>query len=429
MTDNSDKNKQKNVFSSSSSDSEDASFESATNEVWKKRKDEQDKLNDSKKLKFMEQKKRFYFKSTRVQIDPTIKSTAAQFRKQTTLEASVAKMPVGHHEEEYYSENEGGNTPFKTVNPPPQDVSTEEGLKCPEIFKSPPKNCKKGTTNKIHILGPAKSTTTTSAKTSTIKTGVEMKTTGTQTYDHYFEARMTATEGEEDRKAPIGSIVSANAAEINCVLWPNMAKAPTIYGLVLNQHHHDERAAEECESNQTFVEFVVRGETKWVDKTKNHVIKCAIDTERLTICAMPPTTMKKERRSVKREYLQWFEKHEKGEELSWKLKKIEGGCRACGSPDCTYMKHRSKIDTLISNLRALDDLAPEERRHMAYTMAIEIAHGKCGFRNRKRLGWCVETLTRNTFPSESYTGFRNIGEGEDSSTSSSEESSVVLLSD
>jgi hypothetical protein len=256
-----------------------------------------------------------------------------------------------------------------------------------------------------------------------------MKTTGTQTYDHYFEARMTGTEGEEDQKALIGSIVSANAAEINCVLWPNMAKAPTIYGLVLNQHHHDERAAEECESNQTFVEFVVRGETKWVDKTKNHVIKCAIDTERLTICAMPPTTMKKERRSVKREYLQWFEKHEKGEELSWKLKKIEGGCRACGSPDCTYMKHRSKIDTLISNLRALDDLAPEERRHMAYTMAIEIAYGKCGFRNRKRLGWCVETLTRNTFPSESYTGFRNIGEGEDSSTSSSEESSVVLLSD
>ena len=79
-----------------------------------------------------------------------------------------------------------------------------------------------------------------------------------------------------------------------------MAKAPTIYGLVLNQHHHDESAAEECEGNQIFVEFVVRGETKWVDKTKNHVIKCAIDTDMLTVCATPPTTMKKNGEEPKR---------------------------------------------------------------------------------------------------------------------------------
>ena len=113
------------MFSSSSSDSEDASFESSTNEIWKKRKYEQDKKNEAKKLKYMEQQKRFYFKSIRVQIDPTINTTAVQFRKLSILEASVAKMPVGSHEGTNWSamsnKKQWGNIVFKTVNPPPQD--------------------------------------------------------------------------------------------------------------------------------------------------------------------------------------------------------------------------------------------------------------------------------------------------------------------
>ena len=51
--------------------------------------------------------------------------------------------------------------------------------------------------------------------------------------------------------------------------------------------------AENCREHETYVEFVVRGETIWVDKTKNNVIKCAIDTERLTIIETPPTNTKK----------------------------------------------------------------------------------------------------------------------------------------
>ena len=155
-----------------------------------------------------------------------------------------------------------------------------------------------------------------------------------------------------------------------------MHKAPTIYGLVFNPDHFHEMEAENCREHETYVEFVVRGETKWVDKTKNNVIKCAIDIERLTIIETPSTNMKKERKGAKKEYLVWFDKCMNGKHLTWQVKEFDGGCHTCGSPDCTHMKHKVKIDTMISKLRAFEDLAAEERRHMVYKMAIEIGHGK-----------------------------------------------------
>ena len=65
-----------------------------------------------------------------------------------------------------------------------------------------------------------------------------------------------------------------------------------------------------------------------------------------------------------------------GEHFMWQVKPSEGGCHACGSPDCMYMKPKHIIDTIISNLRALEDLGAKERRHMAYKMTIEIGYGK-----------------------------------------------------
>ena len=85
-----------------------------------------------------------------MQIDPKIKTSAAQSKKQSTLEASIAKMPSETQEETKWlavsERNEACRTAFKLVNPPAPD-SEEEGIKqtlfFPESYKSPLKNIKK----------------------------------------------------------------------------------------------------------------------------------------------------------------------------------------------------------------------------------------------------------------------------------------------
>ena len=78
-----------------------------------------------------------------------------------------------------------------------------------------------------------------------------------------------------------------------------------------------------------------------------------------------------------------------------------------------------------------DDKPAEEEHHMAYTQRIFEAHGKMGFRRRKRVWVCYSTKVRYAFPSDYYTGFRGIGRNnfESDSTSDNSRMSVIQLSD
>ena len=52
-----------------------------------------------------------------------------------------------------------------------------------------------------------------------------------------------------------------------------------------------------------------------------------------------------------------------------------------------------------------NNLLNQQKRYIAYKKAAKEAN--CGMRSRRRvrLGYCFETITRTTFPSDEYTGF------------------------
>ena len=87
-----------------------------------------------------------------------------------------------------------------------------------------------------------------------------------------------------------------------------MKKPPTMYGVVSNLNHYDEREVENRREDQSYVEFVVRGEIEWVDKTKNNVIKNAVDIDQLTLVENKLSDLKAPRKIVKRDFLKSFEK-------------------------------------------------------------------------------------------------------------------------
>ena len=94
-------------------------------------------------------------------------------------------------------------------------------------------------------------------------------------------------------------------------------------------------------------------------------------------------------------------------------------------------KDKSGINKIIKGIEEKQGYSPEEKRFMAYKAAIEKTYGKLGWRNRKRVGWCFENMTKTTFPSENFTGFRSIEHvhsSEVESSSSDNDSSVIDLS-
>ena len=129
--------------------------------------------------------------------------------------------------------------------------------------------------------------------------------------------------------------------------------------------------------------------------------------------------------------MKWFDKQQIGSNYAWKIKTYEGKCDKCASPWCIMHRNKAKMQMIINNLKKKSGCSPEEKRFTAYKEAIEHSYGKLGWRNRKRVGWCFENMTKTAFPSENFTGFRNFSEVHTSdfeSSSSDDDSSVILLS-
>ena len=164
------------------------------------------------------------------------------------------------------------------------------------------------------------------------------------------------------------------------------------------------------------------GESVWIDRSYENVINCFVDNDVLTLVSPPPEDLRQPRRSVKRDFLKWFEKAViYGDTLGWRIKRQVRQCPTCGSPWCIYHTHRELLDRVISRVRLLDDDEPAEaKRLMAYQQGIYEVYGRLGFRRRKRVGYCYQRAVRQAFTSNFFRGFRAVAENDSSSDSSSD---------
>ena len=174
-----------------------------------------------------------------------------------------------------------------------------------------------------------------------------------------------------------------------------------------------------------FCGFVVSGETKWIDKSKENLIKCAVEAYLLTMVEPPLENLKQPKITVNKEHLNWFEKYVVfGNQLGWKVTAFKNKYGECESKCCMYSLNKEKLNRVIQNIRLLDDDEPAEKKyHVVYTQGIFEAFEN-GFQEEKTLWFLFRDKGEISFPQRFFTGFMGIVENNSDSNSTSDSSSI-----
>ena len=147
------------------------------------------------------------------------------------------------------------------------------------------------------------------------------------------------------------------------------------------------------------------GDKKWVEKGEMNVVRDSFPLIELTFEKLPANVTYDDDVTILEDFMKWFDVDKEGEEYKYVVKQFSDVCEECGSPWCLYKKHATFFDTMFDGLMADNNLSNQQKRYIAYKKAAKEAN--CGMRSRRRvrLGYCFETITRTTFPSDEYTGF------------------------
>ena len=73
-------------------------------------------------------------------------------------------------------------------------------------------------------------------------------------------------------------------------------------------------------------------------------------------------------------------------------KKLPNPCKRCGSSFCLHRNHKDKLNEALDELVSHDKICNEQKRCIAYKKAIKEGHGRLGYGNWRRVGYCWEKM-------------------------------------